>query len=109
MDVAPFSPNADPTTDASPRTSRFLVVVSAGRPGYGGPMFRYRLRSTDGDDLGESTYAVPITPGEEIVAGNGMRFHVLDVVAFEDEAEPFVVLSPFVGLLQVEAAQPVAV
>jgi hypothetical protein len=72
-------------------------------------MFRYRLRSTDGDDLGESTYAVPITPGEPIVAGNGMRFHVLDVVAFEDEAEPFVVLSPFVGLLQVEAAQPVAV
>jgi hypothetical protein len=62
------------------------------------------LRSTDGDDLGESTYAVPITPGEEIFAGNGMRFHVLDVVAFEDEAEPFVVLSPFVGLLQVQAA-----
>lgn len=67
-------------------------------------MFRYRLHSTDGDDLGESTYAVPITPGEEIFAGNGMRFHVLDVAAFEDEAEPFVVLTPFVGLLHVEAA-----
>jgi hypothetical protein len=63
------------------------------------------LRSTDGDDLGESTYAVPITPGEEISWPlNGMRFNVLDVVAFEDEAEAFVVLSPFVGLLQVEAA-----
>jgi hypothetical protein len=67
------------------------------------------LRSTDGDDLGESTYAVPITPREEIFAGNGMRFLVLDVVAFEDEAEPFVVLSPFVGLLQVEAAQSVPI
>jgi hypothetical protein len=70
-------------------------------------VFRYRLNSTDGDDLGESTYAVPITPGEEIFAGNGKRFHVIDVVAFEDEAEPFVVLWPFVGLLRVEAAQPV--
>jgi hypothetical protein len=72
-------------------------------------MFRYRLRSTDGDDLGEATYAVPITSGEEIFADNGMRFHVRDVVAFEDEAEPFVVLSPFAGLLQVEAAQPVPI
>lgn len=72
-------------------------------------MFRYRLYSTDGDDLGESTYAVPITPGEEIFAGNGMRFHVLDVAAYEDDAEPFVVLSPFVGLLQVEAVQPVPI
>ncbi len=51
-----------------------------------------------------SASRVPITPGEEIFAGNGMRFHVLEVVAFEDEAEPFVVLSPFVGLLQVEAS-----
>jgi hypothetical protein len=67
-------------------------------------MFRYRLHSPDGDDLGESTYAVPIKPGEEIFDGNGTRFHVFDVAAFEDEDEPFVVLSPFVGLLQVEAA-----
>jgi hypothetical protein len=39
-------------------------------------MFRYRLHSPDGDDLGEATYAVMIHPGE----------------------------SPFVGLLQVAAA-----
>ena len=29
-------------------------------------MFRYRLHSAGGDDLGEATYAVMIKPGEEI-------------------------------------------
>ena len=29
-------------------------------------MFRYRLHSPDGDDLGEATYAMMIKPGEEI-------------------------------------------
>jgi hypothetical protein len=62
-------------------------------------MFRYRLHSPDGDDLGEATYAVMIKPGEEILFGNGRRFRVLDVVPFEEEDE-----SRFVGLLQVEAA-----
>ncbi len=28
-------------------------------------MFRYRLHSPDGDDLGEATYAIMIKPGEE--------------------------------------------
>jgi hypothetical protein len=36
--------------------------------------------------------------GGEILVGNGRRFRVLDVVPFEEED------SPFVGLLQVEAA-----
>lgn len=40
-----------------------------------------------------------IKPGEEIIAGNAQRFLVIDVVPFDDEDE-----SPFVGLLQVEAA-----
>jgi hypothetical protein len=40
-----------------------------------------------------------IHPGEEIIAGGGRRYTVLDVVPFEEEDE-----SPFVGLLQVEAA-----
>jgi hypothetical protein len=62
-------------------------------------MFRYRLHSPDGDDLGEATYAVVIKRGEEIHLGAGQRFGVLDVVSFEEEDE-----SPFVGLLQVEAA-----
>jgi len=36
-------------------------------------MFRYRLHSPDGDDLGEATYAVMIKPGEEIIAGSNER------------------------------------
>jgi hypothetical protein len=62
-------------------------------------MFRYRLHSPDGDDLGEATYAMMIKPREEIMFGGGTWFRVLDVVPFEEEDE-----SPFVGLLQVEAA-----
>jgi hypothetical protein len=60
-------------------------------------VFRYRLHSRDGDDLGEA--AMLIKPGEEILLGNGRRLRVLDVVPFEEEDE-----SPFVGLLQVEGA-----
>ncbi len=62
-------------------------------------MFRYRLHSPDGDDLGEATYAQMIKPGEEIIAGSNEHFRVVAVVPFEEEDE-----SPFVGLLQVEAA-----
>jgi hypothetical protein len=62
-------------------------------------MFRYRLHSPDGDDLGEATYAMMIKPGEEIHLGAGKRFRVLDVVPFDEEDE-----SPFVGMLRVEAA-----
>jgi hypothetical protein len=67
-------------------------------PRIGGEIFRYRLHSVDGDDLGESTYAVVIKPGDEIHVGAGKRFRVLDVVPFDEEDE-----SPFVGLLQVKA------
>jgi hypothetical protein len=45
-------------------------------------MFRYRLHSPDGDDLGEVTYAVMIKPGEEIHLGAGQTFRVLAVVPF---------------------------
>lgn len=38
-------------------------------------------------------------PGVEIIGSDAQRFRVLDVVPFEEEDE-----SPFVGLLQVEAA-----
>jgi hypothetical protein len=58
-----------------------------------------RWRTPDGDDLGEATYAMMIHPDEEIMAGSNQRFRVLDVVPFEEEDK-----SPFVGLLQVEAA-----
>ena len=66
--------------------------------GDAGDVFRYRLHSPDGDDLGEATYAMMIQPGEEIIAGKNQRLRVVDVVPFEHEDE-----SPFVGLLQVEA------
>ena len=49
--------------------------------------------------MGEATYAQMIHLGDEIHLGAGQRFRVLDVVPFEEEDE-----SPFVGLLQVEAA-----
>ena len=62
-------------------------------------MFRYRLHSPDGDDLGEATYAMMIKPREEIHLGSGQRFCVVDVVLFGEGDE-----LPFVGLLQVEAA-----
>jgi hypothetical protein len=60
-------------------------------------VFRYRLHSPDGDDLGEATYAQMIQVGEEIIADKNQHFRVLDVVPFEEED------SPFVGLLRVEA------
>jgi hypothetical protein len=34
-------------------------------------VFRYRLHSPDGDDLGEATYAVLLKPGEEIHGAGG--------------------------------------
>jgi hypothetical protein len=40
-----------------------------------------------------------IKPGEEIIAGNNQHYRVVDVVPFDEEDD-----SPFVGLLQVEAA-----
>jgi hypothetical protein len=53
----------------------------------------------DGSDLGEATYAQMIHVGEEIHFNGGQRLRVLAVVPFDAEDE-----SPFVGLLQVEAA-----
>jgi hypothetical protein len=61
---------------------------------------RYRLHLEDGSDAGEATYAQMVHAGDEIHVGAGQRFRVLDVVPFEEEDE-----SPFVGLLQVEAAK----
>jgi hypothetical protein len=61
-------------------------------------MFRYRLHSPDGDDLGEATYALVIKPGEEIIAGSNQHFRVVAVVPFDEEDE-----SPFVGMLKIDA------
>jgi hypothetical protein len=56
-------------------------------------VFKYRLHSPDGDDLGEAVYAQMIKPGDEIIAGSNQRFRVVAVVPFKEEDE-----SPFVGL-----------
>lgn len=61
-------------------------------------MFRYRLHSPDGDDLGEATYAQMIHAGDEVHVGAGQRFRVLDVVPIEDED------AKIIGMLKVEAA-----
>jgi len=65
-------------------------------------VFRYRLHSPAGDDLGEATYAQMIKPGEEIHLGAGHTRHRAlwdGSVPFDEEDE-----SSFVGLLRVEAA-----
>ena len=43
-------------------------------------MFRYRLHSPDGDDLGEATYAQMIHPDEEIIANGNKRLRVIDAL-----------------------------
>jgi hypothetical protein len=62
-------------------------------------MFTYRLHSPDGDDLGGATYPDMVKIGEELFFGGGRRFRVVDVVVFEEADE-----SPFVGMVEVEAA-----
>jgi hypothetical protein len=47
----------------------------------------------------EAAYAMQIHAGKEIIADKSQHFRVLDVVPFDEEDE-----SPFVVLLQVEAA-----
>ena len=61
-------------------------------------MFRYRLYTRDGDEIGEAQYAEIVRPGDEIIAEQNRRFRVFDLVPVEEEG------SPFVGLLEVEAA-----
>jgi len=76
--------SSDSLTRFRPRASDFLLIASAtpSEPRNGGDVFRYRLHSPDGDDLGEATYAVMIKPGEEIHGSGGQRLRVLDVVPF---------------------------
>jgi hypothetical protein len=62
-------------------------------------MFSCRLHLADGSDVCDATYAVMIYPGEEIITGDNEHFRVLALLPLEEEED-----SPFVGLLQVEAA-----
>jgi hypothetical protein len=61
-------------------------------------VFTYRLHLADGSDVGQATYPSMVKVGELLFFGGGRQFRVLDVVPIDDED------SPFVGLLQVEAA-----
>jgi len=62
-------------------------------------VFRYRLYTPDGEELGEATYAMRIKLDEQIHIDGGQMVRVLDVVLYDEQDE-----SPFVGLLMVEAA-----
>ena len=62
-------------------------------------MFRYRLHTVDGADLGEAAYALMIKTGGEIIAGRNQHYRVVDLVAFDERDE-----LGFVGMLKVEAA-----
>jgi hypothetical protein len=61
-------------------------------------VYHYKLHYPDGSEAGEATYAVLISPGEEILTGDGRKLRVLDLVPTEEDSEKFV------GLLRGEAA-----
>ena len=47
-------------------------------------MFRYRLHSRDGDDLGEANFTMMIKPGEKVHGSGGERLRLLAVLALEN-------------------------
>ena len=53
-------------------------------------MYRYLLHGPGGDVLGETTCAVLMHAGEEILVGSGRRYRVLDVLPFDDEESSLV-------------------
>lgn len=61
-------------------------------------MFRYRLQTPLGEDIGEADYRFLLEPGEELTVGPDQRFRVVDVVPIEEQG------SDVVALLYVEAA-----
>jgi hypothetical protein len=61
-------------------------------------MFRYKLHYADGSEAGDAAYADWVNVGETVMLGPGKTVRVLDVVPVDEEG------SPYVGLLQVEAA-----
>jgi hypothetical protein len=57
---------------------------------------RYLVFTADGRGSGESSYEVPIEPGDVIVTGDGRRHRVVDVVAVEEDCR-------FIGFLMVQS------
>jgi hypothetical protein len=62
--------------------------------------FRFRLFSSDGDELGEFLTAAPNwRPGEEFLTGDGRTFRIVAIVPVLEEE------SPFHGIFEVEPAE----
>jgi hypothetical protein len=61
-------------------------------------MFKYRLHTPLGEEIGEAAYRFLIEPGEELTAGGNQRFRVIDVIPIEEQG------SDVVAVLYVEAA-----
>lgn len=61
-------------------------------------MFRYRLRTPLGEEIGELSYRFLLEPGEVLAVGNTQRFRVVDVSLVEEQGPDVV------ALLYVEAA-----
>ena len=61
-------------------------------------MFKYRLATPLGEEIGEATYRFLIEPGEELTIENNQRLRVIEVVPVEEQG------ADVVALLYVEAA-----
>jgi hypothetical protein len=48
-------------------------------------MFRYRLRTPIGEEIGEATHRFLLEPGEVLTIGNHQRFRVLDVNLIDEQ------------------------
>jgi hypothetical protein len=62
-------------------------------------MFRYKLRTPIGDDIGEATHRFLLEPGEVLTIGDNQRFRVLDVTPIEEKN------FDIIALVHVEAAR----
>ena len=61
-------------------------------------MFRYKLHTPLGEEIGEATYRFLIEPGEELTVGDNQRVRVVKVVPIEEQGPDLV------AVLYVEAA-----
>jgi hypothetical protein len=61
-------------------------------------MFRYKLCTPLGEEIGEATYRFLVEPGEELTVGDNQHLRVVDVIPLEEQG------SDVVALLYVEAA-----
>lgn len=60
-------------------------------------MFRYRLQTALGEDIGEATYRFLLEPGEELTVGHD-RFRVIKVLPIDEHG------SDVIAILYLESA-----